>query len=101
VISRSGAMSVTELSLVGKPCVLVPFPFASEDHQTSNAMALVNNNAGILVKDSEVKEKLFSEIDILLSDDIKREALKRNIEKLKIENAADLIMIEVEKLLLK
>ena len=101
VISRSGAMSVTELSLVGKPCVLVPFPFASEDHQTSNAMALVNNNAGILVKDSEVKEKLFSEIDTLLSDDIKREALKRNIEKLKIENAADLIMIEVEKLLLK
>ncbi len=101
VISRSGAMSVTELSLVGKPCVLVPFPFAAEDHQTANAMALVNNNAGILVKDSEVKEKLFNEVDILLTDDNKRERLKRNIEKLKIENAADLIMVEVEKLLKK
>lgn len=101
VISRSGAMSVTELSLVGKPCVLVPFPHAAEDHQTANAMALVNNNAGVLVKDSEVKEKLFSEVDALLKDDIKREALKRNIEKLKIENAADKIMVEVEKLIQK
>ena len=99
VISRSGAMSVTELSLVGKPCVFVPFPYAAEDHQTANAMALVNNNAGILVKDSEVKEKLFNAVDSLLSDAIKRATLKRNIEKLKIENATDLIMIEVEKLL--
>jgi len=64
-------------------------------------MALVNNNAGILVKDSEVKEKLFNEVDSLLTDENKRERLKRNIEKLKIENAADLIMVEVEKLLKK
>ena len=101
VISRSGAMSVTELSLVGKPCILVPFPHASEDHQTSNAMALVNNNAGILVKDADAKDKLFHAVDALLSDGIKREALKRNIEKLKIENASDLILIEVEKLLVR
>ncbi|MBI35349.1 MAG: undecaprenyldiphospho-muramoylpentapeptide beta-N-acetylglucosaminyltransferase [Flavobacteriales bacterium] len=99
VVSRSGAMSVTELSLVGKPCVLVPFPFAAEDHQTANAMALVNNNAGVLVKDSEVKNKLFQAVDSLLSDEEKRRTLKRNIEKLKIENAADLIMAEVNKLL--
>jgi UDP-N-acetylglucosamine--N-acetylmuramyl-(pentapeptide) pyrophosphoryl-undecaprenol N-acetylglucosamine transferase len=99
VVSRSGAMSVTELSLVGKPCVLVPFPFAAEDHQTANAMALVNNNAGVLVKDEEVKEKLFGAVDNLLSDEAKRETLKRNIERLKIENAADLIMVEVDKLL--
>lgn len=99
VVSRSGAMSVTELSLVGKPCVLVPFPFAAEDHQTANAMALVNNNAGVLVKDEEVKEKLFGAVDNLLSDEAKRETLKQNIERLKIENAADLIMVEVDKLL--
>ena len=99
VVSRSGAMSVTELSLVGKPCVLVPFPFAAEDHQTANAMALVNNNAGILIKDTEVKEKLFSTVETLLSDEVKRDTLKRNIAKLKIENAADLIMVEVDKLL--
>jgi UDP-N-acetylglucosamine--N-acetylmuramyl-(pentapeptide) pyrophosphoryl-undecaprenol N-acetylglucosamine transferase len=99
IISRSGAMSVTEMSIVGKPCVLIPFPFAAEDHQTENAMALVNNNAGILVKDSEVKQKLFPTIDMLLSDSEKRETLTQNIDKLKIENAADLIMIEIEKLL--
>jgi len=99
VISRSGAMSVTELSLVGKPCILVPFPHAAEDHQTANAMALVNNNAGILLRDSEVKEKLFIEVHNLLSDEVKRESLKRNIEKLRIENASALIMVEVEKLL--
>tara|TARA_B100000683_G_scaffold277879_1_gene339986 strand:+ start:12057 stop:13169 length:1113 start_codon:yes stop_codon:yes gene_type:complete len=101
VISRSGAMSVTELSLVGKPCILIPFPHAAEDHQTANALALVNNNAGVLVKDSEAKERLFTELDSLLSDEIKRTVLTRNIEKLKIENAADLIMIEVEKLIQK
>ncbi len=99
VVSRSGAMSVTELSLVGKPCILVPFPFAAEDHQTANAMALVNNNAGVLVKDSEVKENLFTAVDTLLTDEAKRDTLKRNIDKLKIENAADSIMIEVDKLL--
>jgi UDP-N-acetylglucosamine--N-acetylmuramyl-(pentapeptide) pyrophosphoryl-undecaprenol N-acetylglucosamine transferase len=92
-------MSVTELSLVGKPCILVPFPNAAEDHQTANAMALVNNNAGILLRDSEVKEKLFIEVHNLLSDEVKRESLKRNIEKLRIENASALIMVEVEKLL--
>jgi len=99
VVSRSGAMSVTELSLVGKPCVLVPFPNAAEDHQTANAMTLVKNNAGILVKDLEVQEKLFHAVDNLLSDEVKRETLKRNIQKLKIENATDLIMVEVDKLL--
>jgi UDP-N-acetylglucosamine--N-acetylmuramyl-(pentapeptide) pyrophosphoryl-undecaprenol N-acetylglucosamine transferase len=99
IISRSGAMSVTEMSIVGKPCVLIPFPFAAEDHQTENAMALVNNDAAILVKDSEVKQKLFLTIDMLLSDSEKRETLKYNIDKMKIENAVDLIMIEVDKLL--
>ena len=99
VISRSGAMSVTEMSLVGKPCILVPFPFAAEDHQTANAMALVNNNAGLLIKDEEVKQKLFTTVNSLLSNKEKRLTLTKNIEKLKIENAADLIMLEVNKLL--
>lgn len=99
IISRSGAMSVTEMSIVGKPCVLIPFPFAAEDHQTKNAMALVKNDAGVLVKDGEVKQKLFSTIDMLLSDSEKRQLLIRNIQQLKIENAAGLIMVEVDKLL--
>lgn len=101
VISRSGAMSVTELSLVGKPCILVPFPFAAEDHQTANAMALVNNNAGLLVKDNEVNDKLFSTLHQLLQNPTQQENMVRNIQKLKIENATDLIMVEVEKLIQK
>ena len=99
VISRSGAMSVSELSLVKKPCVLVPFPYAAEDHQTANAMALVNNNAAVLIKDSEVEEKLFEEVDTLLSNPDKTELLAHNISKLKIDNAAELIMFEVQKLI--
>lgn len=99
VISRSGAMSVSELSLVKMPCILVPFPYAAEDHQTANAMALVNNNAAVLIKDSEVQEKLFSELDDLLSNPDKKDLLAHNISKLKIDNAAELIIYEVKKLI--
>ena len=58
IISRAGAISVSELCLVKKPVILVPSPNVTEDHQTKNAMALVNKNAAVLVKDSEAKEKL-------------------------------------------
>jgi len=58
VISRSGAMAVAEICATGKACIYVPYPFAAEDHQTFNAMALVNQQAALLVKDKEVKEKL-------------------------------------------
>ena len=56
VISRAGALSISELCLVGKPTILIPSPNVSEDHQTKNAMALVKNDAAILVKDIEAKE---------------------------------------------
>jgi UDP-N-acetylglucosamine--N-acetylmuramyl-(pentapeptide) pyrophosphoryl-undecaprenol N-acetylglucosamine transferase len=62
VISRSGAMSVTELCVAGKPTVFVPFPFAAEDHQTVNAMHLVNKQAALLVKDAEVNESLIKTV---------------------------------------
>lgn len=101
VISRSGAMSVSELAIVTKPCILVPFPFAAEDHQTANAMALVNSNAAVLVKDSEVQEQLFDQVKLLLDNEISREKLKRNIAKLKIDNASVLIMTEIEKIIRK
>lgn len=99
VISRSGAMSVSELSVVKKPCVLVPFPFAAEDHQTANAMALVNNKAAVLVKDESAQDNLFNEVDRLITDKEARDLLSYNISKLKIDNAADLIMYEVDKLI--
>lgn len=101
VISRSGAMSVSELAIVSKPCILVPFPNAAEDHQTANAMALVNSNAAVLVKDGDTKSELFKQVQILLDSELDREKLKRNISKLKISNASDLIMMEIEKIIRK
>lgn len=58
VVSRSGAIAVSEICLVQKPAVFVPSPYVAEDHQTKNAMALVNHNAAIMIRDSEVKEKI-------------------------------------------
>ena len=61
VVSRAGALSISELMLTGKACILVPSPNVAEDHQTKNAMALVKNEAAVLVKDNESKEKLVVE----------------------------------------
>jgi UDP-N-acetylglucosamine--N-acetylmuramyl-(pentapeptide) pyrophosphoryl-undecaprenol N-acetylglucosamine transferase len=68
IVSRSGAISVSELSLVAKPTILVPSPNVAEDHQTKNAMALVSKNAALLTKDSEAKNTLINEVKDLLAD---------------------------------
>ena len=60
VISRAGASSISEICLLGKPSILVPSPNVSEDHQTHNAMALVNKNAALIVKDAEAEERLIT-----------------------------------------
>ncbi|HEU0227129.1 MAG TPA: undecaprenyldiphospho-muramoylpentapeptide beta-N-acetylglucosaminyltransferase, partial [Arachidicoccus soli] len=60
IVSRAGAIAISELSIIGKPIILVPSPNVAEDHQTKNAMALVNEDAAILIKDSEAREKLIS-----------------------------------------
>ncbi|TAE39743.1 MAG: undecaprenyldiphospho-muramoylpentapeptide beta-N-acetylglucosaminyltransferase [Runella slithyformis] len=88
VVSRAGALSVSELCLVAKPCILVPFPFASEDHQTKNAMSLVTQNAALLVKDANAKEELIQTALHLLSNPQKQQELKTNIQQLAKPNAA-------------
>ncbi|HEY4800200.1 MAG TPA: glycosyltransferase, partial [Bacteroidia bacterium] len=98
VFSRAGAISLSELAIVKKPCILVPSPNVAEDHQTKNAMALVKNNAAILVKDSEAKEKLGNEIISLMNDEPKKKTLSENISKLAFPNAAEVIANEVIKL---
>lgn len=100
VVSRAGAMSVSELALVAKPAILVPYPFASEDHQTKNAMTLVLKDAAILVKDNETKQALFNQIDDLLTYPEKMEKLVKNISSLAISDADQLILTEVEKLVI-
>jgi UDP-N-acetylglucosamine--N-acetylmuramyl-(pentapeptide) pyrophosphoryl-undecaprenol N-acetylglucosamine transferase len=97
VISRSGAMAIAELCVVKKPAVLVPFPFAAEDHQTVNAQHLVNKQAAILVKDSEAKDKLVSTAIGLAKDNAKQASLKENIGKLAVTNADEVIAQEILK----
>ena len=98
VVSRAGASSISELCLLGKPCILVPSPNVAEDHQTKNAQALSNRGAAILVKDKDAKTEL---IDITLKtvvDDSKLESLSNNIKALALYNSADMIAEEVYKL---
>lgn len=95
IISRAGALSISELCIVGKPTILIPSPNVSEDHQTKNAMALVNKNAAILIKDIEAKEKLGDEVLALLRDENKLSNLSNNIKTLAKTNAANDIVTEI------
>lgn len=95
VVSRAGAIAVSELCLVGKPVILVPFPFAAEDHQTKNAMALVNTAAAIHIADREAGEKLVPEVLHLIHDQTLREKLSRNILAHALPNAAEDIAKQV------
>jgi UDP-N-acetylglucosamine--N-acetylmuramyl-(pentapeptide) pyrophosphoryl-undecaprenol N-acetylglucosamine transferase len=88
VISRAGAGTISELCLLGKPSVLVPSPNVAEDHQTKNAMALVENQAALLIKDVDSKEQLWSESFKLLADKQRLNSLSENIKKLAKPNAA-------------
>lgn len=98
VISRAGALSIAELCLTGKPCILVPSPNVAEDHQTKNAMALVNENAAQLVKDVEAKRMLVNSALYLLHDENRQKQLAQTIRTLAIPNAAERIVDEVYKI---
>ena len=95
VISRAGAIAVSELCLVSKPTILVPFPFAAEDHQTKNAMSLVEKNAAILVRDADVNSGLIEAITVLIQNPEKGNELTNNIKELGKPNAANQIAEEV------
>ncbi|MBJ7428802.1 MAG: UDP-N-acetylglucosamine--N-acetylmuramyl-(pentapeptide) pyrophosphoryl-undecaprenol N-acetylglucosamine transferase, partial [Bacteroidia bacterium] len=99
VISRAGALSIAELAQVAKPVILVPSPNVAEDHQTKNAMALVNKNAAILVKDIDAKNNLVSETLNLITNENKQAELVNQIKTFAMPNAAELIVDEVIKLM--
>lgn len=98
VISRAGAMSVSELCVCGKPSIFVPLPTAAEDHQTKNAMSLVNKNAALLVKNVDAAEQLGNVIINTLKDETKLIQLAGNIQKFANYDAAAVIASEVLKL---
>lgn len=95
VISRAGALSISELSLAGKPAILVPSPNVAEDHQTQNALALVNHQAALLVKDAEAATNLYPVAFSLLADKHQQEMLRANIGKLGKPEAAKNIVKEL------
>ena len=98
VISRAGASSISEFCLIGKPVILVPSPNVAEDHQTKNAMALVNKQAAIYVKDAEAADSLLALAVETVNDDNKLKELSSNITKLGLINSADHIADEVLKI---
>lgn len=99
IVSRAGAISVSEVCLVAKPVILVPSPNVAEDHQTKNAMALVQKNAAILVKDSDAKNQLVDKTIELLNDQKKCDDLSKNIKTMAIADAPERILKEIEKLI--
>jgi UDP-N-acetylglucosamine--N-acetylmuramyl-(pentapeptide) pyrophosphoryl-undecaprenol N-acetylglucosamine transferase len=95
VVSRAGAMAIAELCICGKPAVLVPYPHAAEDHQTANAMSLVNREAAIMIKDNEVSEKLVPAITALAADEQRQQKMENNILKIGIRDADEHIAKEI------
>ena len=101
VISRAGASSISEFCLIGKPVILVPSPNVAEDHQTKNAMALVNKDAAIYVKDADTPAVLIKKAVGIVENAQKLASMSENIKKLGLKNSADVIADEVIKLATK
>ena len=101
VVSRAGAIAISELCLTGKPSILVPSPNVAEDHQTKNALALSSRDAAILVKDSDAHASLISTITTLATDFTEQKKLSTNISSMAIRNSARQIAEHVFELALK
>lgn len=101
IISRAGAIAISELCIVGKPSILVPSPNVAEDHQTKNASALVSKNAALMVKDVDARETLISELDRVLNDEVLRQNMSFNMSQMGIRDADKRIVEEIDKLVKK
>ena len=99
VISRSGASSVSELAIVGKPVIFIPSPNVAEDHQTKNAQAIVDKHGAILMKENELESEFQTVFKTLLKDKGKQESLSENIKKLALPDATKQIVNEITKLI--
>ena len=99
IISRAGAGTISELCLVGKPVILVPSPNVAEDHQTQNALALVNKNAAIMIRDIDAPDSLIDVTLDLINNEKKKSELAKNISELALKDSAKIIAQEVLKLI--
>ena len=99
IISRAGALSVSELCLVGKPVLFIPSPNVAEDHQTKNALAISKKKSALLIKENELEERFEKELSGLISSEEKQLELSRNIKSLGKPNAAKEIVAEIERII--
>jgi UDP-N-acetylglucosamine--N-acetylmuramyl-(pentapeptide) pyrophosphoryl-undecaprenol N-acetylglucosamine transferase len=100
LISRAGASTISEICILGKPAILVPSPNVAEDHQTKNAMALVDRNAARIVTDKDAGKKLINEALILLNDKKAQNTIGTNCKKMALPEAAEKIVDEILKLVM-
>jgi UDP-N-acetylglucosamine--N-acetylmuramyl-(pentapeptide) pyrophosphoryl-undecaprenol N-acetylglucosamine transferase len=99
VISRSGASSVSELCIIGKPTIFIPSPNVSEDHQTKNAKAIVERGAAILIKEADLESEFKIVFEAVIKDQGKLQNLEQNIKKIALPNATKAIVEEIKKLI--
>ena len=98
IVSRAGAIAISELAVAKKPVLLVPFPFAAEDHQTKNALNLVEKNAARMVKDSEMDEKFWSTLIEICENDNLRKEMSKNLDFFAKPKATEEIVEEIFKI---
>jgi UDP-N-acetylglucosamine--N-acetylmuramyl-(pentapeptide) pyrophosphoryl-undecaprenol N-acetylglucosamine transferase len=101
IISRAGAGTISELAIVGKPVILVPSPNVAEDHQTRNAMSLVNKGAALMVRDEDARKDLLKLALQLIEEKDRMQSMSENLKKLAIPDSADRIAKEVIQLMIK
>ena len=99
IVSRAGAIAISELAVVGKPILLVPFPYAAEDHQTKNAIAFVEKNSDKMVKDSEIEEKFWNTLMEICENENLRKEMSGNLKFFAKPNAAKEIVDEIFKII--
>ena len=97
IVSRAGAIAISELAIAKKPVLLVPFPFAAEDHQTKNAQTLVEKNAAKMVKDTEMKEKFWNTLSEICENEDLRTEMAQNLEFFSKPKATEEIVNEIFK----
>ena len=97
IVSRAGAIAISELAIAKKPVLLVPFPFAAEDHQTKNAKTLVDKNAAKMVKDTEMKEKFWNTLSEICENEGLRKEMAQNLEFFAKPKATEEIVNEIFK----
>lgn len=98
VISRAGSLSLSEICASRLPSILIPYPYASQDHQKKNAQYLVNSNVAIMLEDKDCnRESLFNALNNLINDKEKLSTFAQNTEKLAKQNASKLIVEQINK----